>query len=230
MILGLTGRMGAGKDTVAHRLAALLHPTTMVERRAFADRLKSSVATTFGIQVWQLEYAKNDPTAYVELSAPFGNIDGTRKLTVREYLQDYGVSMRKVFGDAFWLDQALPTSLSVPEHTLVVVTDCRFPNEAERVKNMGGLVFEVVGPQGQMDPGAAHVSERALPTHLLDGYIYNDKHDGFEYLHASIRNDLLSHPGMEGVTINDPPPVDPIVTYRCYRHYYTGTSPCPECA
>ena len=230
MILGLTGRMGAGKDTVAHRLAIMLHPDTAVERRAFADPLKESVCALFGIRRWQLELMKNDPDAYIELSAPYSNVNTTR-VTPREFMQRYGLEAhREVFVDDFWLDLTLPKHTITPTKTLIVVTDCRFPNEAERVKELGGIVFEVVGPQGQMDPGAAHASERALPTHLLDGYIYNDKQDGFEYLHQSIADDLLTHSLLKGVTIyHDPADSEP-VTYRCWRHYHTGTSPCPHCA
>jgi hypothetical protein len=227
MILGLTGRAGSGKDTVYHRLNALVRPT-VVERRSFADPLKRSVAALFNISVWQLEEMKNDNVSFVEC---YGQAIGEkREFSIRSFLQRYGTEAhRDVFGEDFWLDATLPLGTTAPEDTLVVITDCRFANEAKRVKDCGGVVFEVVGPEGPMDPNAEHGSERALPNDLRDGYIHNEiRYGGFEALHASLATDLLSHPALEGVNIYDAPQPAPV--YRCYRHYYSGHTPCAACA
>ena len=56
MILGLTGRMGAGKDTVFQRLEAL-YPRVM--QVSYARKLKESVAALFGISLEQIEQWKD---------------------------------------------------------------------------------------------------------------------------------------------------------------------------
>ena len=195
MLIGLTGRMGAGKDTVYERIKALL-PNETVTRRAFADPLKNSVCALFGITREQLEQMKNNRHAWVHLVEGDGGGSGH---SVREFLQRYGTEAhRHIFGSNFWLDQTLPysekhragtgdTSYYLSEHVLVI-TDCRFPNEAQRVRDCGGKVFEVVGPEGPMDPDAPHASERALPANLIAGYIDNRaRGDGFAWLDSELR-------------------------------------------
>lgn len=119
--------------------------------------------------------------------------------TGRQYLQWLGANARTVFGDTFWIDQVLPTERQVylpgkedglisrseagsylghdalaeryPDTDLVVVTDVRYPNEAERVQQLGGKVWEVVRPGLTSD---GHSSEIPLPRELVDTVIQND--------------------------------------------------------
>jgi len=65
------------------------------------------------------------------------------QMTIREYLQRYGTeSHREVFGTDFWVDMALPIDTDHSDK-LLVVTDVRFPNEATRVKDLGGQVWKI---------------------------------------------------------------------------------------
>jgi hypothetical protein len=54
----------------------------------------------------------------------------------------------------------------------VVVDDVRFPNEAQLVKDMGGIMWRVTRP-GKPRPNG-HVSEGGLDWWDFDGEIYND--------------------------------------------------------
>jgi hypothetical protein len=89
-----------------------------------------------------------------------------------------------VFGDTFWIDQVLPTPApgkpEVDLHNLdyrfggadvAVITDVRYPNEAERVQALGGCVIEVTRPGLNSD---GHASETPLPRELVDLVIEND--------------------------------------------------------
>lgn len=121
---------------------------------------------------------------------------GTERLTItgRKYLQLFGQKHREVFGDSFWVDQILPnpddekyeyaaTADAGHEWLMTeleekfdradygVVTDVRYPNEAERVLNLGGVVLEIVRPGTESD---GHASERPLPREYVTHTIVND--------------------------------------------------------
>ncbi len=185
MLIGLTGRMGSGKDTVVERLRAVTAPNA-ITRKAFADPLKDSVCALFGITRETLERMKNSRHAEVTLTNA-GDSAGAMQ-SMRTFLQRYGTEAhRDIFGKNFWLDATLPINYA-HAHTITVITDCRFPNEAERVKVCGGYVFEVIGPLGKMDANSPHESERPLPESLLHGEIFNAcRDDNFKTLDYSLR-------------------------------------------
>jgi hypothetical protein len=76
-----------------------------------------------------------------------------------------------VFGQAFWLDAALPLDRDYSRQ-LVVVTDVRFTNEAQRVRDVGGHVWRIERPgAGLAGAAGAHPSEAML---LADRVVIND--------------------------------------------------------
>lgn len=197
MILGLHGKMTAGKDTVLERLRLI---SDSFQRFAFADKLKISAMASLGFRNWG-GTALSD-TRLIELSNALkenGDItihftlEGrpvTIRITGREYLQWCGTEGgRDVFGDNFWVDQAMGPALAIEnENTIPTSTDTRFPNEAEAVLAADGEVWEVVGP---VDPDAApdtHASETRLPDEMITRTIDNTvRDDNFESLDAQLR-------------------------------------------
>lgn len=116
----------------------------------------------------------------------------------RVALQRYGTEgHRDVFGENFWVDALLPTELRPPaglqehEHGLsvpiwplnfrgplsadppdiAVITDVRFPNEAERIRDLGGQVWEIWRDYLHDD---THSSEKRLPKDLIDRTVFNN--------------------------------------------------------
>lgn len=195
MILGLTGRKQAGKNAVAKALAA--HSPLPVREVSFAAKLKQSAAAVLGVTVEQLEGWKNNPHAVV--SVGIGVEDGwlveARTQTVRQFLQAYGTEgHRNVFGEDFWLDAALPYMNRDGrilrrdyEEALHVVTDVRFENEAQRVKDLGGHIVRVIGPVDVEAETDSHASEEPLPDSLIDLYLSNARRDDdFADLHYRV--------------------------------------------
>jgi|SRR5215831_7796033 len=131
VILGLSGAKGSGKDTVA----AYLVKEHGFERKAFADPLKKSIAALFDIPFSEVDKLKNEELNIVALEEAFG---GSHNMTFRTFLQRYGTEAhRDVFGEDFWLDYTLPVRGYYPGRA-IVVTDVRFENEANRVRELGG--------------------------------------------------------------------------------------------
>lgn len=189
MLLGMHGKKQAGKDTAYRRLAALFEGGDLafysaaienVRRVSFADLLYRSAAAALGVTVEQLNEWKTDPSvgvAVVSIHDEFHELcpEGIGYLgdpiTVREYLQRYGTEAhRNVFGTDFWVDAV---DLS-HEGELIVVTDVRFPNEAEAIRKAGGRVVRIVGPPEVENTGDAHASEIPLPAQLVDHTVRND--------------------------------------------------------
>jgi hypothetical protein len=105
---------------------------------------------------------------------------------------------RDIFGANFWTDMIIPIDLhgavpwwpghptwtekffdvesGTPPTDLAVISDLRQPNEAERVRNIGGVVVEMFRPDTDdgYRTGREHVTERRLPYELSNYEVMND--------------------------------------------------------
>lgn len=180
MLIGLTGRAQAGKDTVYARCLELYSPRLIVERRSFADILYKSAAATLDVSEECLRDWKSNP--YVTVEIRIGGVVRLMQMSVRQYLQRYGTEAhRNLFGADFWVD-----ALDLTNHAnrVVFVTDVRFDNEARAIIDAGGIVVEVLGPEAPTDD---HPSEAGVDPNLLAGTIDNTlRDDGFAGLDHSI--------------------------------------------
>lgn len=178
-LIGLTGKMGSGKDTVLLRLQALFGDH-VYKKMSYAEPLKESAAKLLNITVEQLEAMKNEPQIRLCIADLKGaGRDLGRSFSIREYLQRYGTEAhRDVFGEDFWVAAAMASldrkvqqdaRLRVGPHTYVF-TDVRFDNEAKAIVNAGGRVYRVVGN----DPDTGdHPSEAGVDEKLVWGTIDN---------------------------------------------------------
>jgi hypothetical protein len=195
MLIGLNGKKQAGKDTVYERILYRLGPgsTTdaVVERVSFADLLYDSAAAALGVTPAFLRTWKSDPRAGIKFIVPdyHNGAEECGCLTFREFLQRYGTEAHRwIFGDNFWVDNVD----LVHDGKIVVVTDVRFPNEAQAVVNAGGTVVRVVGPPEVEDAGDGHASEEPLPAYLVDQVLPNQvRDDDFETLDAAVLDLVL---------------------------------------
>lgn len=187
MLIGINGLKTSGKDTTFGFIEELAYEKFKVAKRvAFADKLKIMAARALGYEgepvelIALMDVFKDEGTVEsyyydAETNAPRG-----KTLTGREFLQIFGAKARDVFGDTFWIDQVLPRAGDYPEHALrdrypdadyVCVTDVRYPNEAERVLDLGGVVLEIERPGLESD---GHDTEKPLPSELVSHTIFND--------------------------------------------------------
>lgn len=172
---------GFADDLKVSAARALGFKGTREESIAFANSLKAD-----GVFIEVMKYkraAEVDPRDEPEITSPI-----MVKITGREFLQNYGTEAhREVFGDDFWVDNLLPEwqatmdrkwgvedphsgILTLPD--LMQVTDCRFPNEAQRIKDKGGYILEIEKPDLVVNDD--HVSEKPLPRHFIDHVVVND--------------------------------------------------------
>lgn len=161
VIIGLTGKAGSGKDTVGEYLVRV-HGFT---RFAYADALKDAALSINPI-IFDNERLRS-------LAHEHG-MDFVKRahFEARRFLQELGLSMRAV-DEQIWL-RPLDALVNSREARRIVVTDCRFDNEAVQVIQHGGFVFNVERPgAGLKGDAASHVSEQGVNPEMISGTIRN---------------------------------------------------------
>lgn len=195
-LIGLTGKARAGKDTTAQFIGAwAAEQGWSWERVAFADPLKRSAAAALGAPGDAIEACnqlKQDGW-FVTVEGPSLRGDVTvakQRITGREFLQRYGTEAhRDIFGPEFWVE-ATERRLGrmAGAVNIAVVTDVRFPNEAEMIRRHEGEVWQVVreeNPDALSGGLEAHASEAGVPERLIDRVIINDH--GLDHLEREVR-------------------------------------------
>lgn len=159
MIIGLSGKARAGKDTVA---------TILVEdygftRLAFADIIKAAVYTLdpiISLSGLRLQHLVD--TNGWESAKQFPE--------VRRLLQVFGSEVGRDMIDAqIWIEL---TMNGIKASANIVISDVRFKNEAEEIKFQGGQVWRVT--RAINDSIDFHRSETELDSWNFDQYIPNN--------------------------------------------------------
>jgi hypothetical protein len=139
MILGLTGHISSGKDTVADFLVEQYGFC----REAFAAILKDVLSDIFGWDREMLEGRTKEQRAKREqVDTWWSNRLGIPQLTPRWVLQNFGTdTCRRHFHDDIWI-AALENKLRTSSGN-IVITDARFPNELSMVRRLGGQCWVI---------------------------------------------------------------------------------------
>lgn len=175
-LIGLTGRAGSGKDYTFGVWAAEFGP--YVSRVAFADEVRFEIERSLGLTPY-------DARGLWEKPYP---------VEVRKLLQWWGTEYRRAQDPEYWVNQGRRTiAEELGYMDLVVVTDVRFANEADAIRDLGGLVVEVRASDATR---ADRLGGKLPPFHAsedidfeVDGFVFNDGDWGlsdevFRYLMA----------------------------------------------
>lgn len=163
MIVGLAGYAGSGKDTFADALELLGW-----HHAKFAGLLKDvALAVDPYVEV-------DDLTGFVRLSdlvADVGWTKAKRSADVRRFLQRLGTDgVRRHLGEDIWVDATMDALSKIDG--CIVISDVRFPNEAQAIHDAGGVVVRIERPG--FGPVNGHESESALDFWEFDVVIHND--------------------------------------------------------
>lgn len=139
MIIGVCGFIGSGKDTVADYLQNFHE----FRRESFASTLKDAVAAVFGWDRTLLEGRTKEAREWREQIDPWwAERLSMPTLTPRWVLQYWGTEVcRKSFHDDIWIASLENKIRNSKDH--VVISDCRFPNEIQSIRNAGGKIVWV---------------------------------------------------------------------------------------
>ena len=139
MIIGICGFIGSGKDTVADYLVNFHE----FRRESFANTLKDAVAAVFGWDRTLLEGRTKEAREWREQVDPWwAKRLAMPTLTPRWVLQYWGTEVcRRSFHDDIWI-ASLENKLRMSKDN-VVISDCRFPNEIQSIRDAGGKIVWV---------------------------------------------------------------------------------------
>lgn len=159
LIIGFTGRAGAGKDTAA----SLIEPR--VHNLAFAKPLKDAAKILFNFTDEQLY----DPVKKEEVDPKWGK-------SPREILQWLGTDvLRNHISKDFFLIN-MENRIKEIEKENIAITDVRFNNEAELIHKKGGIIIKIERPfaEGSGTEHTLHPTELGISSKLVDYTITND--------------------------------------------------------
>lgn len=139
-LIGIVGFIGSGKDTVANKFveAGCIHDS-------FANPLKDVCASTFGWDRALLEGDSTESREFRETPDMFWTRKtGIPNFTPRLALQLLGTDvMRNHFHQDIWIDSLEYRLRRKGEAKCVVISDARFRNELDLIKNLGGKIIWV---------------------------------------------------------------------------------------
>ncbi len=169
MIIGISGKIGSGKDTVGKIIQYLdvkIHKKTgnwkinldsfpseltQWEIKKFAYKLKQIVALLIGCTIEQLEDQEFKKTY---LSSEWNKVES---MTPRDMLQLMGTECgRDIIHPNVWVNslfadyKCLCNNCRAEECNQLpnwIITDVRFPNEAQSIKDRGGIIIRLTRNQ-----------------------------------------------------------------------------------
>ena len=183
MIIGISGKAQAGKDTVCKMIAYTIWYYTFSQRLIpfgidhykrclpnyenmlkvigykhtfFAKSLKECLSVILN----------EDLNKFENINFKNSQIDWLNNMTVRELLQKFGTAIRNEVCDDFWVKVCLK---NCTEDCLI--SDVRFESEAEGIREIEGIIIRI----NRDGAGAGnHISETALDNYCFDYIIDNN--------------------------------------------------------
>jgi len=160
MIIGFHGPAFSGKDTAASSIKELHKDTDIF---AFAQPLKEASKILFNFTNDQLY----DPVIKEKMDERWNK-------SPRQILQWLGTDvLRKHINEEFFI-MNMKQRIANSKAKYIVISDVRFPNEAEFVRSLGGKVIQITRSNSKTTEHNTHITEQCLPSELIDMVVLND--------------------------------------------------------
>jgi hypothetical protein len=145
MLIGLSGKMGTGKSTVANYLMEKEKDSAVVKIAGLLYELQDMIYSHLGLSL----QGEKDRPLLIALGMWGRNKD-----------------------ENFWTQQAINKAVSLP-NKLVLIDDIRFPNEAKAIESAGGILIRIEGLQ--RGPNINHDLKTNETETALDDYPFKHR-------------------------------------------------------
>jgi hypothetical protein len=156
-IIGISGKFGTGKDTVAE---SIIRRNPEYELCPFAENVKHIVSIITGTTISE-QYTRSGK-AKIPVGMPF---------TIGKYQQIVGQGMRDLISPDVWVNATLLKSAEYK-----IIPDVRYPSEVKSIEEHGGIVIRLLRENLDLQDGRDpnHTSETALDGYVFDYVVEND--------------------------------------------------------
>jgi hypothetical protein len=163
MLIGITGKAGSGKDTVADYLVR----NHSYKKLAWADPLKAGLAA--------MGFAEPPDRAIKEIK--YSDFD----FSWRQAAQRLGTEWGRALDPDIWIKLMARRLYGMQQENILVcgdpvhpvISDVRFENEAAMIRQQGGFVLHLIGRQVDLGTDATHASEAGVACQAGDYRICN---------------------------------------------------------
>jgi len=181
--IAITGKANTGKNTVAKLLTKGLYgiantegwnwSSGKVQFIAFADPIKKMARLAFPQIPRKWLYGSSKYRSQV---IPDAFKDGV-PLTVRQLLIDLGNDFGRKYNPVLWIDNFDHglEKLYKNNPKIVVVTDCRFRNEFDHLKNLGFFQIRILRDIHTKIDDVSETNQDGIMDSEFDAIIYNNK-------------------------------------------------------
>jgi hypothetical protein len=196
-LIGICGPAGSGKDTLADGIAAM----DVYFKYSFADPIRAAINAMFGFGPanWENRDWKEEPIDWLGISP-------------RTLAQSLGTEWgRDMIESELWLKIAQQKFAKIDgtarmEHGRIlglgmIIPDVRFNNEAQWIRDAGGLLLQIERPGQETISESSHASEAGVDPALIDAVIMNDGPPSVMVMAA--RKVLWESSGLSAVTGSD---------------------------
>lgn len=158
VLVGITGKAGIGKSTIAR----MMWLDEKFQILSYGHPLKQALIKMTGLNrkwFYDIEYKEKE-------------IPGLPGITPRIMMQKFGTEFgREMIAPDFWLWR-MGQSMSKYSHKNIVIDDIRFENEAQQVRDSGGVVIHLRRDFVSPTEDNGHLSERGLVVQAADYIVH----------------------------------------------------------
>lgn len=210
-LIGISARMGGGKDLTGQIIQYLTtggvskvftfeewinkphysRDAAPWQIHKFAAKLKECAEIITGIPCREFEHTVVKDGL---ISEAWGD------LTVRKFLQLFGTEVGRSIHENFWINALFSGYKPIDRRTQQdpddssigypswIITDCRFPNEAEAVLSRGGIMIRLMR---NSNVPSDHTSETALDNYTKFDYVIDNRETTIDQLIKMVKGILI---------------------------------------
>jgi hypothetical protein len=143
-------------DYIIKKVFDILNPE--IKLYSFADILKQNICMDILDMSYDQCYGSDD-----NKNSPTDMSWNDNSMTARDIMQFVGTDIFRHLKPNVWVDATI-NKIAKDKPKLAIITDCRFPNEVESIKNSGGKVIRLTRAPFSSD----HISENILNKDTYD--------------------------------------------------------------